>query len=224
MLSEIQKCQLFCNWMGEGASKKAQAIKMQHKDDGTEHDRNELKHLLDAFGDCVIPLWSFIHNSQLIGNITSSMGTDQSEFLYKLCSVAKECKFLDSDDVIKPLFPIINKNAEVRSELLKEVKDPSTLDEYLDIAHRIESVAEAEKLANSTTSTTQSNVQLSGPRSQTRGWGRGAYFVAAIEVVFMAKVGVRDGLEVAVTPLTVMTIHVSTVVKQIHPSHLLLMV
>ena len=48
--------------------------------------------------------------------------------------------------------------------------------------------------------------------------------VVAIEVVFMAKVGVRDGLEVAVTPLTVMTIHVSTGVKHIHPSHALLMV
>ena len=28
MLSEIQKCRLFCNWMGEGASKKAQTVKM----------------------------------------------------------------------------------------------------------------------------------------------------------------------------------------------------
>ena len=27
-LSEIQKCRLFCNWMGEGASKKAQTVKM----------------------------------------------------------------------------------------------------------------------------------------------------------------------------------------------------
>ena len=33
----------------------------------------------------------------------------------------------------------------------------------------------------------------------------------------MAKVGVRDGLEVAVAPLTVMTIHISPVVKHIHP-------
>ena len=32
MLSEIQKCQLFCSWVGEGASKKAQTIKMQHKE------------------------------------------------------------------------------------------------------------------------------------------------------------------------------------------------
>ena len=80
-LSEIQKCQLFCNWMGEGASKKAQTIKMQHKDDGTEQDRNELKHLLDAFGDCTTHLRSFIHNRQLRENITSSMCADQSKFL-----------------------------------------------------------------------------------------------------------------------------------------------
>ena len=144
-LSEIQKCQFFCNWMGEGTSKKAQTIKMQHKDDGTEQDRNELKHLLDAFGDCITPLRSFIHNKQLIGNITSRMCADQSKFLYTLCSVAKDCKFSDSDDVIKLLFLINNTNAEVRSKLLKEVKDTSTLDEYLDIACRIESVAEVEK-------------------------------------------------------------------------------
>ena len=95
--------------MGEGASRKAQTIKMQHKDDGTEHDRNELNHLLDAFGDCIIPLRSFIHNRQLIGNITSSMCTDQSKFLYKLHSVAKDCKFSDSDNVSKLLFLIKTK-------------------------------------------------------------------------------------------------------------------
>ena len=159
----------------EGASKKAQTIKMQHKDDGTEQDRNELKHLLDVFGDCITPLRSFIHNRQLIGNITSSICGDQSKFLYKLCSVAKDCKFSDSDDVIKLLFLINNKNAEVRSELLKVVKDTSTLDEYLDIACRVESVVEVEKLVKSTTSTMQSNVQIDSFRSQTRGWGRGAY-------------------------------------------------
>ena len=48
--------------------------------------------------------------------------------------MAKDCKFSDSDDVIKLLFLINNKNVEVRSELLKKVKDTSTLDEYLDIA------------------------------------------------------------------------------------------
>ena len=97
------------------------------------------------------------------------------QIFVKLYSVAKDCKFSDSDDVIKLLFLINNKNAEVRSKLLKEVKDTSTLDEYLDIACRIESVAEAEKLAKSTMSTTQSNVQIDSFRSQTRGWGRGAY-------------------------------------------------
>ena len=99
------------------------------------------------FGGCITPLRYFIHNRQLKGNITSSMCTDQSEFLYKLCNVAKKCKFSDTDDVIKLLFLISNKNAEVRSELLKEAIDTSALDKYLDIAHRIESVVEAEKLA-----------------------------------------------------------------------------
>ena len=55
MLSEIQKFQLFCNWMGEGASKKAQITKMWCKDDGTDQDRNELKHLLDVFGGLYHP-------------------------------------------------------------------------------------------------------------------------------------------------------------------------
>ena len=103
------------------------------------------------------------------------MCTDQSKFLYKLCSVAKDCKFSDSDNVIKLVFLINNKSAEVRSELLKEVKDTSTLDEYLDIACRIESVAEAERLAKSTMSATQSNVQIDSFRYQTRGQGRGTY-------------------------------------------------
>ena len=124
-----------------------------------------MKHLLDAFGDCITPLRSFIHNRQLIGNITSNMCTDQSEFLYKLCSIAKDCKFSDSNDVIKLLFLINKKNVEVRLELLKEVKDTSTLDEYLDIAHRIRPVADAERLAKSTMSATQSKVEIDSFRS-----------------------------------------------------------
>ena len=59
----------------------------------------KLKHLLDVFGDCITPLRSYIHKRQLIGNITSNMCTDQSELLYKLHSVAKDCKFSDYDDV-----------------------------------------------------------------------------------------------------------------------------
>ena len=37
------------------------------------------------------------------------MCTDQSEFLYKLPSVAKDCKFSYSDDIIKLLLLINNK-------------------------------------------------------------------------------------------------------------------
>ena len=58
-LSEIQKCCLFCNWMVEGASKKAQTIRMWHKNDGTEQERNEMKHLLDASGNCIYPFKVF---------------------------------------------------------------------------------------------------------------------------------------------------------------------
>ena len=208
--------------MGKGGSEKAQTIKMQHKDDGTDQDRNELKHLLDVFGDCITPLKSFIYNRQLIRNITSSMCADQSQCLYKLCSVAKDCKFSVSDDVIKLHILINNKNAEVRSKLLKEEKDTFTLDEYLDIAGRIESVVEAEKLAKSTTSTTQSHVQMtvSGLRPEARAE---VLITVAIEVVATAKVEVRDSLEAAVDPLTIMIMHVNTVVKHIHPSHVLLM-
>ena len=46
----------------------------------------------------------------------------------------------------------------------------------------------------------------------------------ATEVVSKVKVEVRDGPEAAVTPLTAMTMHVSTVVEHTHPSHALLMV
>ena len=54
--------------------------------------------------------------------------------------------------------------------------------------------------------------------------GAEVLITVAIEVVFMAKVGIRDGLEAAVTPLIIMIIHVNTVVKHIHPSCALLMV
>ena len=53
--------------------------------------------------------------------------------------------------------------------------------------------------------------------------GEEVLITAAIEVVFKVKVEVGDGPEVAVVPLTAMTMHVSTAVKHIHPSHVLLM-
>ena len=53
--------------------------------------------------------------------------------------------------------------------------------------------------------------------------GAEVLIAAATEVVSTAKVEVRDDLEAAVAPLTIMIMHVSTVVKHIHPSHALLM-
>ena len=102
------------------------------------------------------------------------------------------------------------------------MKDTSTLDEYLDIAHRIESVAEAENLPNQLClqHNLMSKLTVSGLRPEARAE---VLIIVAIEVVSMAKVEVRDDQEAAVTPLTVMTMHIRTVVKHIHPSHALLM-
>ena len=72
-------------------------------------------------------------------------------------------------------------------------------------------------------STTQSNVQIDSFRSWTRSCGE-VLITATIEVVSKVKVEAGDSPEVAVIGITAMTMHVSTVVKHIHPSHALLMV
>ena len=72
---------------------------------------------------------------------TFSDSTDiktQSDFMYRLKDLAKQCTFTNSDEVVNFLFLIHNKHAEVKQELLKHVTKETTLGQCLEFAHNIE--------------------------------------------------------------------------------------
>ena len=62
----------------------------------------------------------------------------QSDFMYRLKDLTKKCEFTNSDKVVKFLFLIHNKHAEVKRELLKHVTKETTLGQCLKYACNIE--------------------------------------------------------------------------------------
>ena len=70
-----------------------------------------------------------IHAWYCIGT-TFSDSTDiktQSYLMYRLKDLAKQCEFTNSNEVVKFLFLIHSKHAEVMRELLKHVTKETTL-------------------------------------------------------------------------------------------------
>ena len=84
-------------------------------------DKNNLSDVLDRFEAYFRPQHNMIHAWYRIGTTFSNSDgvTSQSEFMYKLKDLAKQCKFTNLDEVVKLLFLIHNKHVEVKQELLK---------------------------------------------------------------------------------------------------------
>ena len=72
---------------------------------------------------------------------TFSDSTDiktQSDFMYRLKDLTKQCEFTNSNEVVKFLFLIHNKHSEVKQELLRHVTKETTLGQCLEYAYNIE--------------------------------------------------------------------------------------
>ena len=81
-----------------------------------------------------------IHAWYHIGT-TFSDSTDiktQSDFMYRLKDLVKQCECTNSDEVVQLLFLIHNKHAEVKQESLKCVTKETTLGQCLEYARNIE--------------------------------------------------------------------------------------
>ena len=81
-----------------------------------------------------------IHAWYRIGTMFSDTGEikTQSDFMYRLKDLAKQCEFTNSDEVVKFLFPIHNRHSEVKQELLKCVTKDTTLIQCLEYARSVE--------------------------------------------------------------------------------------
>ena len=75
------------------------------------------------------------HSWYTLGSIYSNQFKTQSDFYNHLQSVAKECNFSNSEEVVKFLFLTHNNNTRVCEDLLKEMKEDTSLATMLNIAH-----------------------------------------------------------------------------------------
>ena len=83
----------------------------------------------------------------MLGSIYSNQFKTQSDFYNHLQSVAKECNFSDSDEVARFLFLTHNNNTCVHEDLLKEMKEDTSLATMLNIVWISEGTIHSEELS-----------------------------------------------------------------------------
>ena len=96
-------------------------------------DKDLPNKVLDAFPNYLKPERNVFHSWYTLGNIYSNQFKTQSDFYNHLQSVAKECNFSNSDEVVKFLFLTHNNNTHVCEDLLKEMKEDTSLATMLNI-------------------------------------------------------------------------------------------
>ena len=87
------------------------------------------------------------HSWYTLGSIYSNQFQTQSDFYNCLQSVAKECNFINSEELVKFLFLTHNNNTRVREDLLKEMKEDTNLATMLKIARISEGTIHSEELS-----------------------------------------------------------------------------
>ena len=123
-------------------------------------DKDKLSDVLDKFEAYFILQQNMIHAWYRIETMFSDSSEikTQSEFMYRLKDLAKQCEFTNSDVVIKFLFLIHNKHTEVKEELFKCVTKDTTLGQCLEYAHNIEGNLQSVELSSMLTKFSQVSV------------------------------------------------------------------
>ena len=106
--------------------------------------------VLEAFSNYLKPERNVFHSWYTLGSIYSNQFKSQSDFYNHLQCVAKECNFSSHDEVVKFLFLTHNNNTHVHEDLLKEMKEDTTLATMLNIAQVSEGTIHSEELLNNT--------------------------------------------------------------------------
>ena len=140
-LSGKQKVAMVLNWLGTAAYQLHDGL------DYTGRDKNKLSDVLDKFEVYFRLQHNMIHAWYRIRTTFSDSSKTQSDFMYKLKDLAKQCEFTNSDEVVKFLFLIHNKHSEVKQELLKCVTKDTTLIRCLEYACSVEGNLQSVKLS-----------------------------------------------------------------------------
>ena len=117
------------NWLGDEAFLISDNLTFE---DATHKDLPDK--VLDAFSNYLRPERNVFHSWYMLGSIYSNQFKTQSDFYNHLQSVAKECNFSNREEVVKFLFLTHNNNTHVCEDLLKEMKEDTSLATMLNIA------------------------------------------------------------------------------------------
>ena len=130
------------NWLGD------EAFLIYGNLTFTEPAHKELPDkVLDAFSNYLKPEMNVFHSWYTLGSIYSNQFKTQSDFYNRLQCVAKECNFSSCDKVVKFLFLTHNNNTCVHEDLLKEMKEDTTLATMLNIAQISEGTIHSKELS-----------------------------------------------------------------------------
>ena len=103
--------------------------------------------VLEAFSNNLKPERNVFHSWYTLGSIYSDQFKSQSDFYNHLQCVAKECNFSSHDEVVKFLFLTHNNNTRVCEDLLKEMKEDTTLATMLNTAQISEGTIHSKELS-----------------------------------------------------------------------------
>ena len=103
--------------------------------------------VLETFSNYLKPERNVFHLWHTLGSIYSNQFKSQSDFYNHLQCVPKECDFSAGDEIVKFLFLTHNNNTHVCEDLLKEMKEDTTLATMINIACVSEGTIHSEELS-----------------------------------------------------------------------------
>ena len=110
-------------------------------------DMKNPKKCLDEFLDYFKPEQNVYQSWYTLGSLYSGQFKLQGDFYNKLQQVVCECSFTNADEVVKFLFLTSNQDKHVHGDLLKQMKETTTLSDMIHIAKTTESMIHSETLS-----------------------------------------------------------------------------
>lgn len=108
--------------------------------------KDVLDKVLEAFSNYLKPERNVFHLWYTLGSIYSNQFKSQSDYYNNLQCDDKECNFSDRDEIVKFLF-LTHNNTCVHKDLLKEMKEDTTLVTMVNIACVSEGTIDSEELS-----------------------------------------------------------------------------
>ena len=128
----------------------------------SDAEKKDPKTLLDRFLAYFKPEQNVYQSWYSLGSLYSGQFKSQGEFYNKLQQVMHECSFTNVDEVVKFYFLAHNQDKCVHEDLLKQMKEATTLSDMVCIAKTTESMVHSETLSTQYLETVKSTKAIEG--------------------------------------------------------------